>query len=270
MRTDWIPPVHLVLAGLTTGDKIGSVRPRGIPLWLLQLEAGSSRWFGNPVSGPTTSRGDLLLCQPDTPLDYDSVSEADPSTTLWIMFQPPSHWGALLRWPLWMPGIMRLTDTSPDQLEILRGKFEAILSILESGHPLAELRTMHAVLGLLLDLQERISGMPGTSRDSRIEACLLLMARRISDDLTVRDFAACTGLSPTRLNAVFKAAMGMSPGHYLAHYRMRRACALLLGTDRLIKQIAADVGYPDVTQFSSRFRKLIGVSPQAYRHRQGK
>jgi YesN/AraC family two-component response regulator len=52
---------------------------------------------------------------------------------------------------------------------------------------------------------------------------------------------------------------------YLARYRMHRACTLLLGSERLIKQIGAEVGYPEIARFSTRFRKTIGASPQAYR-----
>jgi transcriptional regulator GlxA family with amidase domain len=144
-----------------------------------------------------------------------------------------------------------------------------MIATLESGHPLADIHAMHQLLDLLLDVQKNLPETQGTSRDPRIEACLTLMAQKIDQPLTLRDLAASAGLSPTRFNAVFKSATGISPKQYLANYRMRRACTLLLATDRLIKQIAADVGYPDITQFSARFRKRIGVSPQSYRRNTG-
>ena len=48
--------------------------------------------------------------------------------------------------------------------------------------------------------------------------------------------------------------------------RHRHACRLLTQTDRLVSQIAFQVGYDNVTSFIFAFRRLAGTSPTAYRH----
>ena len=46
------------------------------------------------------------------------------------------------------------------------------------------------------------------------------------------------------------------------------AMSMLAGTPLPIKEIAAQVGYPDIYHFSQRFKKLLGQPPTAYRQKQ--
>lgn len=55
------------------------------------------------------------------------------------------------------------------------------------------------------------------------------------------------------------------PFHYVQHLRLNRAAALLQTTDRLVKDIADELGFADAANFTRAFRRWYGVPPQALR-----
>ena len=63
----------------------------------------------------------------------------------------------------------------------------------------------------------------------------------------------------------FKRWVGLPPIAYLNRRRAERAATLLATTDGAIADIGAQVGWPDPSHFSRRFRQQMGVSPRAYR-----
>jgi len=262
---NYLPDAPLIIAGQTRAEGNRSNRPRGFSQWALYLDVAGVRWFGRPGAGQLAGRGDLMLIEPGTPLAYDNVTATDPSESYWVIFQPPAYWSPLLHWPRWVPGMMRFHVADAGRLEEIRLTLATLITTCHSGHPLAKIRAMHELKGLLLRCQSWIPRVPGKGVAPCLEKALGLMAQKLSEPLTVRDLAATASLSPSRFNAVFKRAFGIGPMQYLARYRMHRACTLLLGSERLIKQIGAEVGYPEIARFSTRFRKTIGASPQAYR-----
>jgi transcriptional regulator GlxA family with amidase domain len=64
---------------------------------------------------------------------------------------------------------------------------------------------------------------------------------------------------------LFKTHVGRSPHAYLLLWRMRRAARELRATDRPVKAIALEAGYPEQAQFSQVFRRVIGVPPSEFR-----
>jgi len=261
----WIPPVPLIMAGRTRAADNESARPQGIPQWTLQLDVAGPRWFVHPDTGHTVGPGDLLLIEPSTPLAYGSAEAANPSETYWVIFQAPVYWAPLLHWPRWLPGIMRFQAAEEGRFEECRRTLDTLIAIFQSGHPLAEIRTMLQLNDFLLCCHGWLPREEGVRHPPCLEQPLGLMAQKLGESLKLRDLAASASLSPSRFSSVFKQAFGIGPMQYLARYRMHRACTLLLGTNRLIKQVGIEVGYPEIGRFSARFRKTIGVSPQAYR-----
>ena len=52
-----------------------------------------------------------------------------------------------------------------------------------------------------------------------------------------------------------------SPAQYLQHLRMNRAVDLLQNSDRLVKEVAEELGFSDAYNFSRAFKRVFGVSP---------
>ncbi len=59
--------------------------------------------------------------------------------------------------------------------------------------------------------------------------------------------------------------MGVSTARYIADLKLGLACDLLINTDRLISEIAADIKFQDALYFSRFFKKKTGLSPREYR-----
>ncbi len=105
-----------------------------------------------------------------------------------------------------------------------------------------------------------------SARDTRRVAEAL---RRIEDDATetpgLAALASEAATSPYHFLRVFRDVVGMTPHQFLLHTRLHRAAVRLRASDEPISAIAFDVGFIDLSTFNRRFRRLIGVSPSAYR-----
>lgn len=92
------------------------------------------------------------------------------------------------------------------------------------------------------------------------------MAQHLDRPLNLRELAESVNLSPHHFARTFKNLTGQSPMHYFTQMRLQQACHLLDTARQPIKQIAATVGYSDPQYFSRIFRRIIGMTPHAYRN----
>jgi signal transduction histidine kinase/DNA-binding response OmpR family regulator/ABC-type sugar transport system substrate-binding protein len=86
-----------------------------------------------------------------------------------------------------------------------------------------------------------------------------------ADAITRDQIAAHTGISADYMTACFHQEMGVTPIAYLNRYRISRARALLEEGRRSIIEIAMDVGFADLANFSRSFHREVGMTPNAYR-----
>jgi AraC family transcriptional regulator len=59
--------------------------------------------------------------------------------------------------------------------------------------------------------------------------------------------------------------MGDSPQQYIIRRRMERAQTLLSDGDLSILEVSMQCGYSQQSHFAATFRRLVGMSPSAYR-----
>ncbi|GMV82075.1 MAG: hypothetical protein AMXMBFR7_32590 [Planctomycetota bacterium] len=103
---------------------------------------------------------------------------------------------------------------------------------------------------------------------------LIEQARRYMRDnygriQNVHEIAAQVNLSERHFTRVFHKATGQSPLDALTALRMEAAAQKLIDRRLPIKDIAAQVGYPDVRYFTTVFRKQMGLPPAQFRARGG-
>ena len=72
-------------------------------------------------------------------------------------------------------------------------------------------------------------------------------------------------LSPSYFSRLFNKSTGKSVKDYVKSLRLKRACELLLSTDRTVVNIAAEVGYVDCGYFCKLFKKEFACTPLEYR-----
>lgn len=86
--------------------------------------------------------------------------------------------------------------------------------------------------------------------------------------ITVIDIARAAGVSRRVLEIHFRKSMNRSVYEEVLRLRMNHACVLLTETNLSIAQIAEALNYDEIKYFSRGFRKIIGVSPLAFRKQQ--
>ena len=91
--------------------------------------------------------------------------------------------------------------------------------------------------------------------------------KHYAESLTLAHVADIVHVSASYLGAKFRRDVGASFTEYLVKRRLDAACELLARTDEKILAVSLSVGYRDYAQFSKMFKKLIGLSPSAYREK---
>jgi AraC-like DNA-binding protein len=120
-----------------------------------------------------------------------------------------------------------------------------------NGHidlPLAQRRKHHA-----------------SSDDRRIRLVLVLLEEDPHRQWRLDDLAAIVNLSLGRLAHLFKSEMDISVQQYLTQLRLEHATHKLEMSFLSIKEIAAAVGFPNVSRFTASFKAAVGVTPREYR-----
>ena len=86
-----------------------------------------------------------------------------------------------------------------------------------------------------------------------------------SENISMNDLSAVTGLSPDYMTRKFKAALHMTPSEYVRKFRIARAMELLCTTDLSVAAVAGRTGFSDVSLFSRVFKQSVGLPPASYR-----
>lgn len=139
------------------------------------------------------------------------------------------------------------------------------------GTPRVRATSRALLLELLLYLLSPETHSPGPSAAAPTQA---VRTREALDRLAQRPFAQAEGVKPylTALGKsydhqarLFHATYGVTPLQYVNAQRMERARGLLRDTDEPVGRIARRLGFRDVVYFNRLFRKVVGVTPGAYR-----
>jgi AraC-like DNA-binding protein len=106
---------------------------------------------------------------------------------------------------------------------------------------------------------------PGIRRDRRAA----VRARRLLDDpeqrLSVSALAHSMNVHPVHLAREFRAMYGVSLREYRTIQRVKRAAALVLGSETPLSRIAHECGFADHSHMCRAFRRVAGWSPSRLR-----
>ncbi len=101
--------------------------------------------------------------------------------------------------------------------------------------------------------------------DRRIRRSVELMHAQLEQDLSLKEIAAASYLSPFHFVRVFKKLTGTTPHAYLASIRTSYAQLLLAEASLSVTEISSRVGYSSPSHFTKAFRQATGVTPRAFR-----
>lgn len=114
---------------------------------------------------------------------------------------------------------------------------------------------------LMVSGGERERENPGGDMDE----VLTYIAQNLDRPLTLEDLARRAALSPFYFSRVFKRETGYTPHEYLVNARVNAAKFYLKTTVHPNKEIAYRCGFSSESSFCTVFKRISGLTPQAYR-----
>lgn len=151
--------------------------------------------------------------------------------------------------------------------------FEEIFNTLKNGYTTENLQYIsslfHHYLGSLRYLQQyRDANHSPIDDNNAIQGAIHYMKENLEKRLTLIEIAKAVGYSSSHFSIIFKKETGYAPLNYFNLLKIQQACFLLDTTEMKIKQICYKIGIEDAYYFSRLFRKIMGVSPRAYKKSQ--
>ncbi|HEY4333688.1 MAG TPA: AraC family transcriptional regulator [Ilumatobacteraceae bacterium] len=103
------------------------------------------------------------------------------------------------------------------------------------------------------------------SANARVAAAVAYARVRATEQVAVAELAAAADMSVSQLERAIKRALGLSAKQLMLRLRLEEAILRLRTSDDAIAQIATDCGYYDQSAFTRQFKKVVRMSPGAYR-----
>ena len=144
--------------------------------------------------------------------------------------------------------------------------WKAVVSLREDGYAIearyALSRAMHLICG-------NLAACPAAPLDEtlmeRMKLLLDYLAAHYDEDISNQTLMRLAACSESVLLRSFRKTVGTSPMRYLTDYRLERAAAQLFATDAKVSEIAARVGFHDISYFTKCFRRATGQTPRQFR-----
>jgi AraC-like DNA-binding protein len=230
-------------------------------LWIITGSAKFS-FDDNQFEAPA---GTVLLGRPGMKDRYDWDTR---HRTLLAFFHfsfdyTEGDWPNLKDWP---------TRRQMQAEDILQTLFRYVIGLARTSKPEKEVLIESAV-GLMLRsfltdnsavLLEPHQDLPDAVQKA-LKAIREILARDPIPPVTLEALAGAAHVSPAYLCRIFRKHLNLGPLECAGLARLERAASLLVRSNLTIKQIAAAVGFGSPYHFSTKFRKIYGVSPRDYR-----
>ncbi|MGN0406585.1 MAG: AraC family transcriptional regulator [Bariatricus sp.] len=137
------------------------------------------------------------------------------------------------------------------------------------GYELFVKSQLYRIFWLFESLEERkLHSSPDRlqlSQVKKIKELLLFIHSNYASSLSLKEAADFCGYSVSYFTKFFKSFTGMTLIEYLNHYRLEKACELLLTTDLSVIEISENTGFENHSYFIRSFRRQYQMTPLKYR-----
>lgn len=159
------------------------------------------------------------------------------------------------------------TPISSIRQDLVRGAYEgaALLQRLMDGAPMPPQPMLIPPTGLTVRASTDTIAHP----DPLVRAALIYISHHLQISFGAPEIASAVGLSRSRLDRLFADRLGHSVGTEIHDRRIAHAKLLLSSPDVPVKEIAEKCGFCNIAYFSNVFRRATGLSPRAWRDRNG-
>ena len=130
---------------------------------------------------------------------------------------------------------------------------------------LVDLLFVLAVRHWLSTETDRPPGWVSALRDPRIAVALSKIHSAPAEPWSVASLSRAAGMSRSSFADRFVALLGEPPNRYLTRWRVLLATRLLRSPGTSTAEVAARVGYESEAAFARAFRRVLGITPGAFR-----
>ncbi|WP_430974192.1 AraC family transcriptional regulator [Sunxiuqinia rutila] len=148
--------------------------------------------------------------------------------------------------------------------------FAEIFRNLERGYSQETLEYVNLCLRYLLasfSHVQQFREVKLSDEDDVVAQTINYMLENLDRKLKLEQIASVVALSASHYSRTFQNRTGYSPIEYFIQLKIQRACQLLDKRSLSIAEVAYQLGYDDQFYFSRQFRKVMNVTPRAYRKR---
>lgn len=206
---------------------------------------------------PTDS---LLLLPVGCSFSYQLDNENNDWQIVWYLIADTPNW----QW-LKSKGISLTTSNNVDTLYYLS---LALYKEIVASDPLANLLSLNATLLVeYINRDLQASATINNRKKQKIAAFFEMLESKLQQPWTQPALAKLAGYSPAQFNRLCLQQLATTPIKKLRQLRMQRAKTLLKSSELNLSDIANAVGYNDVFNFSSAFKREVGIAPNLYRQK---
>ena len=243
---------------------------------ILYFVAGKGRLLIDGVSYPL-SAGTLALINAgyvyrlelDTQMeiialnfDYD-FSRSD--RTIFLDPMPPEEAAQVRQEPIEDCPALSSTLILQD-MSYLQGNLEKIIGVFQTQRLYFREEAACMLKELLITLA-RSTLLSHSKTNAVANQLIRYLQENYREELTSDIIAARFNYHAYHINRIMRNATGTTVHKYLINYRIAVSKNLLGNTTMSIDQIAAEVGFKNVSYFSNAFKKAVGCCPSTYRAR---
>jgi len=160
-----------------------------------------------------------------------------------------------------------------DRDELIQSLARALKECLEAPHPADRLMAEALATTLAVRLLRRHSSLAdrapvpvsGALSEARLTRVYDYVEAHLDEPITVEAMARAAGLGPVHFARAFRNAVGMPPHRYVLEARVRRAKHALEQPQTPLAEVALACGFCHQEHLTHVFKKVVRVTPCAYR-----
>lgn len=115
-------------------------------------------------------------------------------------------------------------------------------------------------------IRQCMLSLPASKKySSHVGAALTYVAEHYAEIISLKEVADSIHINTDYLTRLFKKETGRNMSTYLMDYKLDMASFMLKTTNLQISDIAMNVGVPNISYFSKKFKERFGMQPINYR-----
>lgn len=246
-------------------------RPTGFSQVILLYCTDGRGWIQVPSGRVTIQAGSVFAIAPNMPHSYGADAN-NPWTIYWFHLSGSQCAGVTIMTKNEEGAAPQAVSVgfSEERVRLFEQIGDAFLNGYSQANLLfANLTLPYFLASFVLPATFQPKTQPETPA-SPTDKAILFMQRNLSEPVTLDNIARSAHLSVSFFSRKFRQETGYAPIEYFNHLRIQKACQLLHFSELRINEVASQIGINDPFYFSRLFKKQMGVSPVAYRKREGR